>query len=736
MRFLTLLCLFALYLFGADAVSSEKDTLANSLFTADDAVVSGSCSYGCRAVSSGYITQIIDIDAKSGTSYCQVYSVNDTSKPLGVNANQTNTTCQEQNNHNPSEYSGKLVSSNTESSYKLAGAVYDTGAITFSRFLAGMCTLDPDIIDFSATKSTGILQVKDPNMLYATNISTTRQETLLSYFGAKEATTTNEIVASADSLNKANLGYFANLFLNMSKINQYLQNLTFVLVCAWFIVIIAFKKLNAYLEKKESNVSYLSKFYVPIIAVAFFYMPIVPQESNMSSSLIQIIIRNFMATSTKIADKAAVAGANTYLQKLYASVGANTMQGEATIYALRDSAKAQAAFYATVLQECKSRFPQAMTFQVSDADLDTQSIYNLNGIPEGITAKGCRAVERKWFIDTKTYNQQLKYADQIAKSFSNGALQSKLNGINSFLNNRQTELGWVNAALMPSAAILIELMPMIQAAQSSVTEDQKNNQEKIRNAYASNNDESKGIFEKIESEGQNLFGAVLAKLTYMIVPGASTMFEIFNSVIKGSIGLIGLFAPGGGKLFSFLNTSGLISSLGGIFLASIFIELILKYIPLVTSMLAGILAIIGWIIEVIKYFYVAPYVVSFSVTLQKTDKISEFLITGIVIFFKPILLVIFIYLGLFLYYLCVDVFVMFAKEQFYLLDSINKSFYVALILHITLALIEIISTTASVYFMWKVILAGPSYVIRLLGLNSTNDFIEPISQKLEKYSFT
>ena len=734
MRFLALLLFSWLWLYGADAVPSEKDTLASSLFVSNDATVSGSCSYGCRAVASGYVTQIVDIDAKSGTTFCEVYSINDTSKPLGVNANQTNTTCQEQNNHTPNEYSGKLVSSNTESSYKLAGVTYDTGTITFSRFLAGMCTLDPDIIDFTATNSTGILQVKDPKMLYGTNISTTKEETFFSRIGVENATTNREIVASADSLNKANLAYFANLFSNMSTIYSYLQNLLFAFVSAFCVVMIIFQKLQTYLAKKEDSTNYLSKLYVPIIAVAFFYVPI-PQENNMHSSIMQNIIRNFMGTSTKVADKAATIGANTYLQNLYSSVGANTMMGEATIYSIRDSAKAQAAFYNTAMSECKSRFPDAMTFQVSDVDLAQKSIYNYNQVQEGITAQGCRAIERKWFISVKTYQQQVKYADQIKSSFSNNQLQSKLTQINAYLNNRQTDLGWINAVLMPSAAILIEMMPMISLAKDSILQDQQNNQEKIRNTYKGD-DEAKGLFETIESIGQNTFGSILGRLTYLMIPGASTIYEVFSNVIKGGFQIIGFFAPIGGKLFGLINGTSLISAVGGALIAIMFIEVILRYIPLIASMFAGILAIIGWLVEVLKYFYIAPFVVVFAVTFKKTDKISEFLVTGIIIFLKPVILVLFIYIGLFFYYFINQIFVMLGEERFYLLDSINESFYVAIVLHITLALVRIIACMVSTYFMWKVILTGPSYVIHLFGLNNNFDFIEPISQKLEKYSFT
>lgn len=735
MRFLALF-LFPLFLF-AD-VASEKDTLADSLFTNDDAIVApGTCSFSCRTVADGYITQIIDIDAKSGTTHCEVYSRNNTSKALGVNANQQNLTCKAQANKSPGDYAGQLKS-NSDTNYQLSGAKYETDTMTFSRFLTGMATLDPSIVDISATNSTGMLQVKNSNMLYGTNISTTRQETFLSFFGVEDATTSSEIVSSVDSLNKANLGYFYNLFSNMSSIYSYLQNLLFAFVSAFFIVILGSKKLQAYLAKENDTTNYLSKLYIPLIAVTLFYIP-VPSENNIKSSLMQSMIRTFMITSTKIADKAAVIGANTYLQKLYASVGANTMQGEATIYSLRDSAKAQKELYANVMQECKIRFPDAMTFQVDDADLAQKSIYNLNQTKEGVTAKACRSTERKWLIASQVFAQQSKYADQIAQSFGNNALQSKLNSINTFLNNRQNELGWINAAFIPSAAILIEMMPLVEVSKSGITQDQESNQEKIRNAYASG-DEEKSLLEKIKTEGGSLLGAVMAKMVYMILPGVNTVFQVFNSVISGGVEMLTFiatfFSPLGGKAFSFISKGGggATIQLASLVLAAMFVGLILKYIPLITSMIAGILAVVGWLFELTQYFFITPFVVAYAVTMRKTDKISEYLVTGIVIFFKPVLLVIFIYLGLFLYYLCIDVFVMFAEEQFYLLDAINQSFFVAMVLQLSLGLIKITSSFSAVYLMWKVILSAPSHVIKMIGLHNVGDFLEPISNKLERQS--
>jgi len=105
-----------------------------------------------------------------------------------------------------------------------------------------------------------------------------------------------------------------------------------------------------------------------------------------------------------------------------------------------------------------------------------------------------------------------------------------------------------------------------------------------------------------------------------------------------------------------------------------------------------------------------------------------------VLFFKPVLLVLYIYLGLFLYNLCIDIFLGFAEEQFYLLDAINQSFFVAMVLQLSLGLIKIVSSFAAVYLMWKVILSAPGHTIKMIGLHNVGDFLEPISNKLERQS--
>jgi len=65
----------------------------------------------------------------------------------------------------------------------------------------------------------------------------------------------------------------------------------------------------------------------------------------------------------------------------------------------------------------------------------------------------------------------------------------------------------------------------------------------------------------------------------------------------------------------------------------------IQKMPILVSVIAGIVAFVGYIIELAKYFYISPFVVAFAMTTKKTHKIVDFMVTGLTIFFKPLLLV-------------------------------------------------------------------------------------------------
>ncbi|MDR1285379.1 MAG: hypothetical protein LBJ88_04175 [Campylobacteraceae bacterium] len=171
---------------------------------------------------------------------------------------------------------------------------------------------------------------------------------------------------------------------------------------------------------------------------------------------------------------------------------------------------------------------------------------------------------------------------------------------------------------------------------------------------------------------------------------------------------------------------------------SIIYEWSITKIPIIVSVVAGIIAFIGYVIELAKYFYISPFVVVFALTTKKTHKIVDFLVTGLTIFFKPLLLVIFIFFSLFIHSLVQDIFLNYSLNQFSVLKHMAEgSELTEAVLALLSAFLQIFGSLGAAYVMWKLILTGPSWAMKLVGVDGAqNDMIsEALSQRMDRAGF-
>ena len=123
--------------------------------------------------------------------------------------------------------------------------------------------------------------------------------------------------------------------------------------------------------------------------------------------------------------------------------------------------------------------------------------------------------------------------------------------------------------------------------------------------------------------------------------------------------------------------------------------------------------------------------------MKRMDKIVEFLINGIAIFFKPILIVLFIYLALFLHTLIKEFFLFSSLMQFGIFDVIDYSSFALFTTSFIQSLLKIFSYLASTFIMWKLVIKGADWTLDLLGLKGGQDSVvaDSISQRLERNVF-
>lgn len=698
---------------NANDIKSQQDLAEEKMFSnKNDDIIGGDgvkCIPTCRKVNDNFIALVVDFDPKSGMTYCDIYDKNDLSNPTGIMANTKNQTCIDGANQ---KVSPKNLLSNGKGYDNASNLAYKPNNVTLTKFLAGLVTLDPELIDFKTTEATGRLTLKDPTAVYGTNTT--------------DITGDDMLIATTDNLNKSNLAYYSMLYTNMSNVYTALQYILLVCVGGWFFGVLGVKKLNERAEKENNQGSVLNTFLVPLIAFATFFMPI-PESSGMNGTIIQKLIRTSANISNGYADRVGTVGAEAYMQKLYSSVGAFSVEGEKILREDALNLDTIKTSYKLALDECKKRYPNIASFMQESHSTD---FFNVNGKDEKYTYLGCQNIEHSLQSYQSLERQNKLYLGALEKSIKNNRLDTLLKQINDGVNKRENELGWINSTIIPAMNVLLQNISLIEDNDIAlqIQEDNKNITEQT-----SSINKDKNVIERDENPyGGNKLGEqkLVGELVYFILPGAG---EVFNAVKDAGNKFAGAFE----KIPIISGLLNIGASWLGLKTVAFTYDTVLNLIPLTICVVASALAFLGYIIELAKFFYITPFVTAFSLTTGRQNKITEFLVTGITIFVKPILIVIFIYFALFIYGLFKDIFLVYSLEQLGMMREITNQISINFIISVITILLKIVGAIGASYIMWKIILTAPSWVMKMIGLNDdgANNIVEQLSRNLERYSF-
>lgn len=702
---------------------SELEKLEKEIFTkTDDFLVKGNCKPTCRAVSKNYIALINDFNPSSGITTCGVYQKDlDYEETIGFNANTKNMKCVDLINETVKSINEKYLNKkpdtfvtfipNNESNLK--------GKITLANIIGGIFTLDPKFININDTKNNGLLKFNNE----ANNI----------------------VDESSNFLDTGNLGTFVGSFANIEKLYRKLLNWLLVFIGAYFLFTIFVDMINSKLEKRDYHFKVLNGLLIPIFAFGIFFMPI-QQSDNIYSTIFQKITRYFVQEGIKIADLATLHFQNAYLNTLYNDLGVTSVARQRAVQIGLEASKKEKAFMKAAYNQCKDAF-NIKSFQLtaskqkyySSKDFilkqsDTNRIYSF---------EGCQNIERKLLLLEKNiviYSNEIKIA--IAKE-SKEITNKNLSEYNHLLNKTIIDKGWISSMIMPSNQIFINTLLDSNDKQSLLNKNQSVDLEK-------ENQKNK------ISDGSNLSIASAlntGKLAYLILPGASSMFNHMyehassydlSTLNKKRQKHLGKVAKGIGKLSDPLSkTVGEIPIIGGflsgaidlatevikIELALTAIEIIydtiLENLPILTAGVSAVIAVISYVILLFKFYYISPVMLMYAVTTKRKDKINDFLVTGITIFLKPLLIVVFLFLAVVFYNLLQDLFVLQNTEQFLLMASIAGPEYGgqtnALMISVLKVLMKILSSIAGMYIMFQLIYYGPDRLLKLIGVNNGDD---------------
>ncbi|EDP5802019.1 hypothetical protein FV933_08200 [Campylobacter jejuni] len=818
------LALILSFVFGAETDDSgmtewQQKKLLKIFGVKNNQDTSGTCSFHClEPVDSAWGTQITGIDLLNGITHCAVFRKDDVNQTINIDAGTVNNACLDKLTSMYPKDVDPILSSNKVFTESQISRTHQENGVTLARFLAGIVTLDPNIInrDYAATTGSGMLA--NGKVFYGTNTTDMPSafsnnnnnlfinkneidnpkdiiNSIIDFFKRPQDTITvdRQLVVTADDFNKQNIAYYSNLFKGMGIVYNHLQNLLFIVVGGFFMSGLLGKKLQVYLENKGSNPSpngeaYLHRFFIPLIATAFFFVPISEgyvsgdatndgKNIELSATAVQKIIRYFTGEASDIADMASAIGANNYMNKIYKTVGGIDAYGKANIEIALAQSKFQIEEATKIYKKCTKRWvdinndqriPDVKYFGLSDLEkeqylssfIDKDKVsgtQNDISIAQCVSLSGIIAMESN---KLKTYQKQL---EAIEKYKNNTDLQTRLRDLDSYIQNRETELGWFNSTILPGTALMVEMQSYIkdnaQQSESDGNPTGINTNASMEQAIKEiqNSGGSLGS-EATENFAKTLMSNALGRVGWLMLPGSSTLMNFINDGLRNgtnlAVGSAGsllsltqfdkLFKQGTFPAQLLTVPTASVSKVISFFIpatsaivTSVIMEYIVEKIPVLVATVAAGLAFIGYLVALAKYFYISPFVVAFALTTRRVDRIVEFLVTGVTIFFRPILIVLFIYLALFFHSFIKDVFLVFSAEQFGGLKAAGSEPMAWMLIELAKGLLKVFAYIASAYVMWKTILGGPDWTFRLMGINnSSSDVItEDVGRRMESKTF-
>ncbi len=769
MKRIVVFLLLSLNLLYANNTTADTEEM-KKVFPLNDSVVENSkCEWKCRKVNDGYATQIIGFDFANGTTFCKVYEISDLNLDLKFSANQTNTTCRTEVRKGLEAEATSFKSLLNQNKDFLESKITYTeksNSLTMSHFLSSLATLNPNIIDREQTKNLGHLTLKDGlDFVSLEKISGRGQNKnangeseeleLLEGISNNQAPMSvsgkeYQKTSAVDGFNKNNMAYFSDLFMNMEKIYQHLQILLFVVVGGFYISSIGANKLQVYLENRGENASnqpYLHKFYIPLIMVGTFFMPIPEANGTAHSTMVQNTIRYFTTESTKIADMASAIGGKTYMDKIYKSIGGINYAGVVSLL----NQKYEKQYIATQGENiynktCAKRFTKPYSAQKESyfttlteeekkkfKEVYRQDFNQVAGKDQDISLEACIFLEVEILKAKNDLDRVQTQLDGIKKFNSSDNIKNKINRLDSYFNTRENQLGWINSLITPSSAILAQTFVFAddQVVNYDVKEATEKNQKNVEEFS------EKGYIEG-ESKGKindSKLGFLAGKLVWMMLPGASAVKDFVKdnqTKLTATIGAaIGSVVPAVGSVIGGIIgwVVGAVTTITAYTISIMLMEWTFEKVPLLVCTTASIIVFVSYLVSLCKYFYISPFVVAFALATKRMNKIVDFLVSGIAIFFKPILIVLFIYLALFVHTLIDEIFIFMSVEQFSGIETSWYNFYTNFVVGAITGLLVIFGKLASSYIMWKLIISGPSWAMSLVGIDGKQD--DMIAQGIE-----
>lgn len=261
-----------------------------------------------------------------------------------------------------------------------------------------------------------------------------------------------------------------------------------------------------------------------------------------------------------------------------------------------------------------------------------------------ISLTGCYKLERDWIEITKTIEKNKELLSQVMATQENGGDRKQLLKIAKVQYYTVAEQGFIGIPEIAVTNIVTDSLNMFGSDRS--TQNMK--------AFSDRQKEMNNL-----DDGWTATQTLFESLAFMIVPGANAIkeFGTDNTSFLEKVPFVGKF----------------LSSAVGTGLAISVMKYLVLYFPVVAVSMASLM-VIGWyFISVFIYFLVSPFIIVYAMSQQQTDIIKDFLVRGVALAFKPILIILSVVVAVLAVYLFKDLSIILFDSNFALLIDIIKN---------------------------------------------------------------
>ena len=437
-----------------------------------------------------------------------------------------------------------------------------------------------------------------------------------------------------DILDERSLLFYVKFFVKIDPWLLDLSSFIFFLFVPYVIIAFIIKKGINTVDKSAENDSVIERTLVAVVILYLFYFS--TTSNQISRTHYQSFFTEFIQQSLELSTNFTNTFSSSFLS--YQARNSGKLDKQELTQIITDSSKNQAMlpYYSWWFNACKNAyqtdiftrkdegytFPKNLETNHLGSTWSERSTQKDTSVLLITSLEFCHNIEAKLKFSIEKQATNAKLITDYQESTSDKLNEKQLLLLQKMQMQNVHDFGFISAPLIASNNMFSENLNMFQRTQKSRNE--------IETAITQN-DKNAGLEKGVIADA--IVADAIGILPYMLVPGADSIKKTVTDTLGAvsskfeKLPFVGSFATAAKQAVGIGTT---------IFL----MRYTILYLPIIALILASFLVIVYYLISVIIYLNLSPFVAAWAFAKGQSDALKSFFIKGVILAIKPLVLVI------------------------------------------------------------------------------------------------